>query len=46
MQFQIISEGKAGKEIPESSRIEFLEKVSANIFALSVARGKISVLLN
>ena len=44
MQFQIISEGKA--EIPESSRIEFLEKVSANIFALSVARGKISVLLN
>ena len=29
MQFQISSEGETGKEIPESSRLEFLEKFSA-----------------
>ena len=28
MQFYIISRPKAGKKIPESSRLEFLEKIS------------------
>ena len=35
--FKLVLEGKAGKEIPESSRLEFLEKFSANNFALSDA---------
>ena len=35
--FKLVLEGKTGKEIPESSRLEFLEKVSANKFALSYA---------
>ena len=35
MQFQISSRRETGKEIPESSRLEFLEKFSANNFALS-----------
>ena len=29
MQFWIVQEGETGKEIPESSRLDFLEKVSA-----------------
>ena len=33
--FRLVLEGKAGKEIPESSRLEFLEKLLANKFALS-----------
>ena len=33
--FRLVLEGKTGKEIPESSRLEFLEKFSANNFALS-----------
>ena len=37
MQFQISSRRETGKEIPESSRLEFLEKFSANNFALSDA---------
>ena len=32
-----VLEGKMGKEIPESSRLEFLEKFSANNCALSDA---------
>ena len=32
--FRLNLEGKAGKEIPESKRLEFLEKFSANTFAL------------
>ena len=28
--FRLVLEGKAGKDIPESSRLEFLEKFSAN----------------
>ena len=36
MQFRINSRGKTDKEIPES-RLEFLEKFSANKFALSDA---------
>ena len=35
--FRLVLEGKTGKEIPESSRIEFLEKFSGNNFALSDA---------
>ena len=33
--FKLVLEGKTGKEIPEWSRFEFLEKFSANNFALS-----------
>ena len=33
--FKLVLEGKTGKEIPESSRLEFLEIFSANNFALS-----------
>ena len=29
--FRLVLEAKAGKEIPESSRLEFLEKFSAKI---------------
>ena len=35
--FKLVLEGKPGKEIPESSRLEFLEKFSTNNFALSDA---------
>ena len=35
--FSLVLEGKAGKEIPESSRFKFLEKFLANNFALSDA---------
>ena len=31
--FRLVLEGKSGKEIPESSRFEFLEKFLANNFA-------------
>ena len=44
--FRLILEGKTGKEIPQSSRLEFLEKFSANNFALSDAEGNTSRLLN
>ena len=30
--FRLVLEGKTGKEIPESSRLEFLEKFLVNIF--------------
>ena len=33
--FRLTVEGKSGKEIPESSRLEFIEKFSANNFASS-----------
>ena len=33
--FRLVLEGKTGKEIPESSRLEFLQKFLANNFALS-----------
>ena len=32
--FRLVLEGKTGKEIPDSSRLEFLEKFLANNFAL------------
>ena len=37
--FRLVLEGKTGKEIPESSRLEFLEKFSAKNFGLSDAKG-------
>ena len=39
--FRLVLEGKTGKEIPESSRLEFLEKFLANNFALSDAEDSI-----
>ena len=44
--FKLILEGKTGKEIPESSRLEFLEKFFANNFALPDAEDTTSGLLN
>ena len=44
--FRLVLEEKTGKEIPESSRLEFLEKVSANNFALSDAEDNIFGPLN
>ena len=44
--FKLVLEGKTGKEIPESSRLEFLEKFSANNFALSDVEDNNSGLLN
>ena len=45
MQFLIRSRRKTGKEIPESSRLEFVEKFSAN-FALLDAEDITSGSLN
>ena len=44
--FKLVQEGKKGKEIPESSRLEFLERFSASNFALSDAEDNTSGLLN
>ena len=44
--FRLVLERKAGQEIPELSRIEFLEKFSANNFALSDAEDSTSKSLN
>ena len=44
--FRLVLEGKTGKEIPESSRLELLEKFSANNFALSDAEDSTSGQLN
>ena len=44
--FRLVLEGKIGKEIPESSRLEFLEKFLANNFALSDAEDNTSGSLN
>ena len=43
---KLVLEGKTGKEIPESSRLEFIEKFSRNNFALSDAEDNTSGLLN
>ena len=40
--FKLVLEGKTGKERPESSRLEFKEKFSANNFALSDAEDNTS----
>ena len=44
--FRLVLDRKTGKEIPESSRLEFLEKFLANYFALSVAEDNTSGTLN
>ena len=44
--FRLILEGKTGKEIPKSSRLEFLEESLANNFALSDAEDDTSGPLN
>ena len=44
--FRLVLEGKAGKEIPNSSRVEFLEKFLPNNFALSEAEDNTSGSLN
>ena len=44
--FRLVLEGKTGKEISESSRLEFLEKFSGNNFALSDAEDNTFRLLN
>ena len=44
--FRLVLEGKTDKEIPESSRLEFLGKFSANNYALSDAEDTTSGLLN
>ena len=40
--FKLVLEGKRSKEITESSRLEFLEKFTANNFALSDAQDNTS----
>ena len=44
--FRLVLERKTGKKIPDSSRLEFLEKFSANNFALSDAEDNTSEPLN
>ena len=44
--FRLVIEGKTGKKIPESSRLEFLEKFSGNNFALSDSDDNTSGSLN
>ena len=44
--FRLVLEGKIGKEIPEVSRLEFLEKFLANTFALSDVEDNSSSPLN
>ena len=44
--FKLVLEGKTGKETPESSRLEFKEKFSANNFALSDAEDNTSSPMN
>ena len=44
--FKLLREGKTGKEIPEPSRLELIEKFSANNFALSDAEDNTSGPLN
>ena len=46
MQFQISFSPSGSKELPESSRLEILEKFSGNNFALSDAEDNTSRLLN
>ena len=46
MQFRLVLEEKTGKEIPKSSRLEFLEKFLVNNFALSDAEDNSSESLN
>ena len=41
--FKLVLEGKTGKDIPESSRLKFLEKFSANNFSLSDAEDNTGI---
>ena len=43
---KLVVEGKTDKEIPDSSRLEFLEKFLVNNFAFSDAEDNTSGLLN
>ena len=43
---ELVLEGKTGKEMPESSRLEFFEKFSANNFVLSDAEDNTSGSMN
>ena len=43
---RLVLEGKTGKEIPKSSKLEFLEKFLVNNFALSDEEDNTSGLLN
>ena len=40
--YSLIAEGKTGKDISETSRLEFLERFSTNNFALSDAEDNTS----
>ena len=44
--FRLVLEGKTDKEVPESSRLEFLEKFPLKKFALSYSQGNTSRPLN
>ena len=44
--FRLVLEGKTGKEIPVSSRVDFLETFLANNFALSDTEDNTSRPLN
>ena len=44
--FRLVLAGKTGKEIGQSSKLVFLEKVLANNFALSEAQDNTTRLLN
>ena len=44
--FRLVLDKKTGKELPESSRLEFLEKFYGNNFALSDAEDNTSWPLN
>ena len=44
--FRLVIEGKTDKKMPESSRLEFLEKFSGKNFALSDAEDNTSGFLN
>ena len=44
--YRLVLNGKTGKGIPESSKLEFLEMFLANNFALSGAKYNISGTLN
>ena len=44
--FRLVLEGKTGKQIPDSSRLEFLERFLANNFVLYDAKDSTSGPLN
>ena len=46
MHFQLVLQGEIGKQIPESSRLDFLEKFFGNNFALSNAEDNTTWPLN